>query len=756
MIKILFINCIVFGFFNVNAYSNLYTIPEDTKNSLSLLSERSADHLSQIWAPHIIFQMAPNPQIATQNLKRPEENESLCEQEINEEKREQCREEENIKQLLLPYQTPCTKDNPQSCYKRYLNLVLHIPLRLRGYNMQGQFIQEEISDGKYDISVQLVLTPYQGQRIFRLHDEICEKKGVILEGQVHPGFIAINCDIGIPYFKRNAIYKLLVEVKPHDKSLLPFKTFQGSYTLHQGDFEFTGVKRFLDIDIETGERYNKALHSNREIDFFQQMEIEDIVRNEQNLFLEGLGIYHPTLDSKGHFTLSNVNPKQNCMGNTAVVETAVFSGDICLQDKLSRKIYPNTYFRIFIEKPDENGKYFIEEVFPDNPNQPFYKTKGDGCIENLPISLFNKIYIRQKSMRVKVHFLSEELNLYTRIEPIFNPWQKQFQTYVDATEIPDEDSVRFFDSGVERPKLIINQFKNVNLYSSLFVWDNNLDLPPFFEFLDLDKSRTTHLFYRVHFLFQPFIERLGDVAHGTPATSKELMRSGYYMVRILLLRNPQEIGHLRRVFRDGAVNETIKFLSPQSENIDFRSFKDAEYITHTDSIVKAETDFVNLYAPLYLTGEQFEQLLPMNPRHLISVEIMPADPSGLVFKNPEEGSSCKLDLEETTWKPFLDHELVNTPHIGVLDIENWKNWNLLRHTGGLDSDKIIEKSEKGKKYKYFDLRSPERQKDSKIIDSAVRDGKYIPIACTNGLEQAFGTSPSQKQIEECVNWYPFY
>ena len=321
-----------------------------------------------------------------------------------------------------------------------------------------------------------------------------------------------------------------------------------------------------------------------------------------------------------------------------------------------------------------------------------------------------------------MHFLSEEYNIYALAKPALNPWQKQFQAYVDATEISDNDNVRFQVPGVKYPRLIINEFKSVNMFPSY----------------GLDKLMNIHLYHRLYFLFRAFIQRLGDVAHGTFAASREFMRDGYYFVRLLLLRNPQETLHTNRVYHLNQIDERRRAL--QNENIDFEEYKNAEYITHSDMLVKAEANFINLYTPLFITTKQ---LYYVSSRNIISIEIAPTDPHKYIYHNNVQGDGeCKVDVEATKWTPYFDHELINNAFLGAFNLSNLTNWNILRPVLGFSSDEVIEKSKMGRQYKLFDLRES-HQKEKSQQEAGYPYFNHYPHVQVNPHSR----KPSTAQIE---------
>ena len=694
------------------------------ENGLAFLSEKSEDEYPQLWVSRLSFQLKINPQRAFQNVqkvKNDSDKVNLCDKEKDEEERGKCREDQRIRQLLLPYQTPCTEENEEACYKRYLKLTLLIPLELRRYNTDGEIDEEEVNSGTYDVNYQIVFIPYQEETPYRLHDKVCEGSDMGLDrGQLQQmKFLNLSCDIKFSFFNKNGTYKVYVEIKPHDRSVLPFKTFQGTYTLEQEDFDFSGSLRERRIDLKVDNYYKEILSTREEVDLIP--EVESIVKfknrpGNRNLILNE-SFYPPTLDEENIFKFVRVKNTAECSENENVVRrTVIFSGKICLTDTMSDKDYPQTPFHVFLEKPkiDEKGR-FIEEVFASKQGQ-LYTTDQEGCIW-MPITLEHNFYNRQKYFPVDIYFLSEGLNLYGHVKARLSPWQTGFQAHQDATKI----SEGIFGTNAARPRLIINQFKSVNLFPSY----------------GLDKFLNIHTYHRVYVLFQPFIERHDNLALGLSHRARELLRDGYYMVRLLLLRNPQEREDMNRMSKSEESNKMRGILLNEQLHSKMFDMEDPEYITHTDLVAKAEANFLNVYMPLYITTQQ---LYYMASRNLVSIEVVPVDPSGFVFKKVTGDEPCELDLQKTKWKPFPDikHELTNHPYVGAFNMKDWTNWNPLKRSY-LNSDEIIEKSEIGKKYKLFDLTNPEKE-----------SAKNISFVCTNGLRENLYRYPSEKEINECV------
>ena len=731
-------------------YSKNHKILKDKyiKNGLAFLSKKpNKAEFPQLWVPEVAIQIETVPQEAINNkFENPKSSSSLLSSvsKVNEVSKEREKEEE-IKSLLKPYQTICTGPFQRNCYKRYLKLVTTVPLQLRRYNTKGEMEEDKLNGGVYDVSIQLVVVPEANREMtYRIHEKICEHQGEALseEKQQQTKFLSLNCNVKVPFFNKNAIYQLLVQVKPSDGSRLPFKLFQGAYTLK---VDLSGSKKFITIDNDLDQKYKEVLKGKKSnIDIIGEMKIKNIYDlvsslNEDDLKTENLSInafFNPQMDGENYFTFASLKNTTNCKKNENVVERPIqFTGKVCLEDTLQDKTYTQTSFRIFVKKQDIEGKQYIEEIFDSKSSgKKHHETGPYGCIF-LSIFLRHKVYDRQRYFPVDIYFLSEHLNLYGHVRPALNPWQRAFQAHQDATKI-HKDDIRFETGGVKKPELVITQFKSVNLFPSY----------------GLDKFLNISLYHRIYFLFQPFIKRHDNVALGLDHRARELLRDGYYIVRLLLLRNPQETLHLSRVLNKGDIDEERenKILN---EKFNF-DISNAEYITHIDTVAKAEANFVNLHMPLYLTTQQFYYVAS---RNLISIEIVPADPAFFTFKEVKGDEFCELDMQKTRWKPFFDHELINHPYIGAFNIQNWINWNILKFSSKLNSDKLIEQSEIGRKYKHFNIsRSMQASSEGNESDSkqASSEGiesksKNIPLACISGEEKGWDQEPIHKQISKC-------
>ena len=603
------------------------------------------------------------------------------------------KEQEALNELLVRLQKTCKKPDQTNCYKRVFTMSLDFSLEYKYFDRSGE-TEEILEGGGYDVVSQLLIASSKKDEDenpphYRLHEEnACQKNDI----KISSGEIRFNCQFNMTHFDTNDSNVLFLKVTPH-KNQPPFVSFQGVYTLK--DINFNNVHNDLVLDLNLNgklidDEYYAKIYDNPEgeLDMGDDLNIkslsEAITENEE----EGKNTPHPfgvtdpqelQLDGFGDYKLSHIVGGNCHQRENVVTRTVSFIGKICLKDHLKSRTLSETSFRVFVEKGNQDDKenYSLEEHFFSK--REIFQTDADACI-SLPITLKHKIYDRQKYYNVKVHAYSKPHNLYGQVDLALSPWQRAFQAFQDAQNIPPE-SIRYSTEGISKPQLIINQFRSINLFPSY----------------GLDKLLNIHLFHRVYFLFQPFIRRPDNLAYGLQHGSRELLRDGYYLVRVLLLRNPQETGNIPRV--DSTEKWEENQSQPHQGDETHINLDGMEYITHTDSVAKAEANFINFYMPLYISTSQF---LYIASRNLIVVEIYPADPDGFVYKDKD----CSVDIEKTNWKKFDNHELINGPYVGVMNLQNWVNWNLLQPATG-NTDKIIDNYPGAKKYRHFTFHSSE-------------------------------------------------
>ena len=382
--------------------------------------------------------------------------------------------------------------------------------------------------------------------------------------------------------------------------------------------------------------------------------------------------YRPVLNGVHVFKFSHVNMEntRDCKNNENVVQrTVTFVGEVCLTDTLTNNKARNVPFRVFLEKPNkvstDKNKMIIEEIFHANyEKKQNFQTDGRGCI-HLPISIKHNIYNRQQYFPVNIHFLSEEWNFYAQVKAALNPWA--IRASQDTSKL-SEKATRMDTTGIQKPKLVIDQFRVVDLE---LVNEEN------------------HFYHKLTLLLQPFIQRYDNMALDLDHRSRELLRDGYYIIRTLVFQDPHEKEGFDQYLRSQVDTEgNYVYVS-----------RDYVYVSHTDTVVKLDKRESD-YLPLH-----YKLLNSDNSNLLFSIEVIPVDPESFVFKSGRDPQSCELDLDKTVWRPYFNHDLISKPYIGILNIQN-VNWNILSPSESLNTDAIIESSPIGRKHKHFNLHSP--------------------------------------------------
>ena len=739
-------------------------------DGLAYLSKTDRSEFPQLWAPALDLQLEVKP--------------------------EQRGESQNISAALARYRKICGRESSQeSCYRRILKMSLIIPLKIRSYNIQGQILDTPVNGGAYRIKSRLTALPdvqlrgsanQEKAEAWQIHNRECQAdidlfdKG---EKRQDKRFVSMACDLNISYFNNNARYKIVLEIEP--ESGLPFKKFQGIYTVDlRGGIRHSAVTGLI-MDSEIDEKYrNLSGESDVINELLNIKNIHDLAdesrrqpgprgaapaaqkpslsqkaaefagslwnrllsggggksaRKKENRF-DRLGFRASHLDiNLEQVRFSEVVNDEACADNESAVKRKVkFIGKACIHDALKDKKYRDTRFRVFIGKREPGAKTFkledVEEAFKDPQTKTAPKTDSDGCISWTDVIEHN-IYDRQIYYVREMHFLSEDLNLYGKAYVALSPWQRAFQAYQDINQL-SVDEIRTRPAGIDKPEMIINQFKSVNLFPSYII----------------DRLLNLHIYHNLYFLFQPFIERHDNLGLGRDHRARELIRDGYYITRILLIRNPQETGETQRILTPAQARASRSEPVNEKKGVQISG---GEYLTHADTVIRAKANFLNLYMPLHLTTSK---LLYLASRNLLVIQVVPADPAGFRFKPAgESGAACDLDLEKTVWRPYPSdkHELKNSPYAGAFNIQNWTNWNILQPQPLLNTDAIVEQSEIGRQYMLFRLSEDGNRGEKNLREGAVsgRPAPFrpAPVRLGEGSDCARELSEkARKEIAQCI------
>ena len=642
----------------------------------------TADHEKPLlWAPKFYLQ-----------VRETLEEESETSEDSHKENNSKRLIESEIKKLLTKYRKSCEKKDSKDCYKRSFNFYFRIPLvEFRSMDSTNTF-DTQLRGGVYNIESSLLISPKgKNKNTYKLSE--CKNNDVELNDK----YLVFYCIFDIAVFHENSDFQIFHKISsvnpnnPKKANYLPVRDFQGKYSL---TLNFESMQR-LEFELDVNDVYNEVLKNPCE-NLNLNRNIKNIIQKKGNTFkkvtdkvdLEELQLEVSTTG----FDFANISEEDT------VERRVIFSGKVCLKDALESQKLGNTKFRIFLQKPRKESCDIIEnnnssedkrlnEIIPGQIEEIFvseerdkeglknkqFETNNDQCL-TIPISIPHKVFNKQRYFDYRLHVLSEDLNLYGSMSLALNPWQRGFQAFQDTDNNVGVENIRFKADDIKPPELIINQFRSINLFPSY----------------GLDKLLNIHLFHRFYLLFQPFIMRPDNVALGLNHRSRELLRDGHYLVRVLIVRNPIEKGAWEHIYNQANLNKT-RSENTITEGIDL---KNAEYITHTDSVASVKANFVNFYMPIYLSTKQMYYIAS---RNLMVIQIYPADPQFIHYK--EDGT---IDREETQWKPFVDHNLINKPYAGPINIQKWTNWNLLQPVS-IDTDEVINSSEIGKKYKKFNF-----------------------------------------------------
>ena len=634
----------------------------------------TADHEKPLlWTPTFLLQI-DEVGLPSEEADLPSEESSDRHKENN----SNALKESKIKKNLFKYRKSCETQSSKDCYKRFFKFDFRVPLEFRSMDTVNIF-DTKLVGGKYHIKSSLLITSTTQGKTSTYTLSECENKDV----KPDKNSLDFDCIFSIPFFDKNSDFKIFHKISsvnsndPKGDNYLPVREFQGKYIF---DFDFNDqITAKLDLN-DSGDYYNEILKNPCEnLDFTGGIKDIKQKKEEDKSKLLQLG-------ATPEFKFSHIYKE------STIERNVTFLGTICLKDALESRHLEGVKFRLFLQKPNE--KSFtqsekndssevseldelipgqIEEIFSDKKTLTQFKTDADSCL-NIPISITHKVFDKQKYFIYIVHFLSEDLNLYGSVKIALNPWQRAFQAFQKT----EGDYTRTNVDDIKSPELIINQFRSINLFPSY----------------GIDKLLNISIFHRFYLLFQPFIMRPDNVALGLNHRSRELLRDGYYLVRVLIVRNPKETGEeaFQAVFNKDNLDKQRYEQVVATEEIDL---KEVEYITHTDTVVRVKANFVNFYMPIYLSTKQMYYIAS---RNMMVIQIYPADPRFIHYK--EDGIT--IDSEKTKWETFVGHDLINKPYAGAVNIQKWTNWNLLQPVN-IDTDKIICSSKIGKKYKKFDF-----------------------------------------------------
>ena len=672
------------------------------KQGVKCLSDKkSSAGQPQLWAPKIFIQFRQNPKPLKKNMPLDDikdEFETLCE----------------------------TDDLNEKCTSRILTMDLNIPLILQTRTTEDNPSTMAINGGKYEITAQLLAELPQGQGLFyRVHKQKLHEEQITMKGNVaapETSALTPQFELKIPYSNLKTDHQLILTIRA--KNGLPFREFQGVYTIKN---PVLGVKLEVTPDdiyntvngVETIKPEEKSkIESIQYVHNYAKDQIPADITNEEErkkklkTILDNMAARAPHMSvTIKNINFANTKNDTHCPTNETVVRRRVeYKGTACLTDLFIPT--QETNFRIFREdvkktKNDNLMRRKIKQVFEKKQDanlkelfrkekEPF-RTEADGCI-TWRDTIDHKNFDRQIYFPRKMYFVSEDQNLYGTALIAISPWHNQFQFFQDISQI-HVGHIRTEPSGVENPKLVMPLFRSMNFAPSAVI----------------DRFLNLNIKYNLRFLFQPIITRPDSLAWGKLPRSREFIRDGYYLVRVVITRDPRETG--------GVSSAEAEEPDEQKRRVTVFNYlkklnlNNLEYIHHTDTVVRVAGNFVNMYIPLKFTTEQ---LLYMASRNLVIFQMVPADPGKYIYKNTDKDGvlqgkgPCQVDTKamwaNKQWQPYTDHDLVTLPYAAPINAQNWINWNILQEVcdmvedgsmACLNTDALIDSSQKGKKHRLF-------------------------------------------------------
>ena len=410
----------------------------------------------------------------------------------------------------------------------------------------------------------------------------------------------------------------------------------------------------------------------------------------------------------------------------------------------------------FVEKNGKGEKYFChgQEIHKqdflklpdsDDPHLPGFKlcpknklvrgkTEDLGCIQFL-YHLNHKPYDRQRYFLKKLIFKSTEYGYEDEKFVALNPWEFGFLTYQDVTQLANrtqesllarifsgtrhssrgrvtisdsDEDIQFFNDQKDLESLLSSQqlappILRLNEFRSI-------DIEPSYQ---IDSSLNIKTIKNIMFLLQPKIYRSDSIAK-TIREEPFVLPKGYFLVRFILAKGPQEMHDGKSRIMEGALEADLKrvSLNPLGGLLEFYqehkrtaglfasgfggveaqfnseeffnqsdiqecmapncyTFKEEDYISHYDTVAYSENGVVSAFVKQGFDTGHFRY---MGSKNSIIFEMHPTDPQGYYRK----AGSCDIDVKKSKFTPYKDHDLKTPPHWGLFHSSEFGNFNIVR------------------------------------------------------------------------------
>lgn len=651
----------------------------------------------------------------------------------------------------------------------FLDLQLEIPLKFMSENI-GVVKPQPVEQGRFQVTPMLIARV--GDQIKRLHRDIKPAVESVISGdsplRVHFPYIHI------PYDHSTASFELYLKVEAVGEGADNIKPLYRVYSIpHSNISSLGGRQRLTPISLSAEEesssfsaleseggaieeyaqdnkryavRYNNVNGAGGE-DLFAKKE-SPLRPHPSEGFYEA-GDLSVVLERMRFFAVYNDRGQGVC--ESVVQREVVWTGSVTIQDlkKQGDKNLSNYPVDVYVQEYEINDQGKLDCV----KKEGLYARHGESaavgsCKQQTPIQkggktltsgelqfrykISHKVYDTQRFFIRK--FIFRFSQQYKPVEKmvVFVPWEYGFLTYQDVTgqweaekqgqevhyDVPLEN-ILDADMDLPPPALRLDQYGVMLIEPSYTVSDS----------LDINTIKNLMVVLR------PTITRFDSQARTIRAAPFALPR-GYYLLRMILLKGPQEgsngrrkivssdmrINPVRRLqsFFEGSEysqlydryfslfqkransaesmsssnfeefktdisrmdNEIINVLSKDNVRANAFRFRKAgiclneefnpncgkpyqaeDYISHYDTLAYSENGAVNAFVNFELSTEKFRHL---GSRNIVIIQVYPTDPKGYKYLSDESGSkTCRIDILNSQWRPYTDHDLVNTPHWGL-------------------------------------------------------------------------------------------
>ena len=483
---------------------------------------------------------------------------------------------------------------------------------------------------------------------------------------------------------------------------------------------------------------------NRTVVYLGEVCLKD-PRRKINFNNQSFTVIAENLDLNVSPDLTSINIAQQGLRDSAEVFNAkyvyTYSGDDGQKQYFcyGKRMHPLAIHNL---EKDKTGLYLCPAQNTLVDQQP---TDHLGCIQFL-YRLNHKPYDKQQYFAKRLIFKSTEYGYEDEQIVIVNPWEYGFLTYQDITQIIDRvdshqknavistlSNRRFQSSdivnlhsikGTALAQDVISLVSSRNLAPPILRLNEfrSIDIEPSYS---IDHSLDISTVKNIIFLLQPKIYRSDSLAN-TIRAEPIVMPKGYWLVRFILAKGPQEMTIGKNRIMDSAMESSMKgmrdilnpisslfsfyknnqkadrfqrlitsssfqgdtrfnaeeffeTLNPEDANNDCMApncfkFEKEDYISHFDTLAYSENGVLSAFMNQKFDVDQFRY---MGSKNAIIFQIYPTDPAGYVTK----GRTCDIDVNKSEFIPYKDHDLKTPAHWGLFQSSEFGNVIVVRPIG---------------------------------------------------------------------------